>query len=309
MAENSLDKKAEVISGMFDSIASKYDRMNHGMSLGIDRLWRRRFVGRLSKRLPEGATVLDLACGTGDLTKALSRKGYAVTGLDISAEMMEIGKVKCRDLDPQPAFILGSAEEIPFPDSSFDAVTIAFGLRNFDHRAQCLQEIRRVLKPGGQGKSAHGAAAMVPMAIELYARDKAVGERCLKLLCNATTTVDEMVRVLKTKLDASQYGPENDQYLQRYMAAALLKGANNKNAYTPVEPYTVEMCSSANGMKEAELTGGYVYYLYIIANGWDTFQRQIEIFQPYNSEYYKVFNCPAAYAQCKPIVGTWPGLK
>lgn len=159
------------------------------------------------------------------------------------------------------------------------------------------------------GKSAHGAAAMVPMAIELYARDKAVGERCLKLLCNATTTVDEMVRVLKTKLDASQYGPENDQYLQRYMAAALLKGANNKNAYTPVEPYTVEMCSSANGMKEAELTGGYVYYLYIIANGWDTFQRQIEIFQPYNSEYYKVFNCPAAYAQCKPIVGTWPGLK
>ena len=150
MKEKKLNKKAEVISGMFDSIASKYDRMNHGMSLGIDRLWRRRFVGRLSKLLPAAATVLDLACGTGDLTKALSRKGYAVTGLDISAEMMEIGKVKCRDLEPQPAFILGSAEEIPFPDSSFDAVTIAFGLRNFDHRAQCLQEIRRVLKPGGQ---------------------------------------------------------------------------------------------------------------------------------------------------------------
>lgn len=150
MNDNRLDKNAEVISGMFDSIASKYDRMNHGMSLGIDRSWRRKFVRKLSGSVPAGAAILDLACGTGDLTKALALKGYTVTGLDISAEMMEIGKVKCRDLDPQPAFILGSAEEIPFPDASFDAVTIAFGLRNFDNRAECLQEIRRVLKPGGR---------------------------------------------------------------------------------------------------------------------------------------------------------------
>ena len=147
MAIDSLDKNAEVISGMFNSIAKKYDRMNHGMSLGIDRLWRRRFVRQFS--LPAGAAVLDLACGTGDLTKALAQKGYAVTGLDISAEMMAVGKAKCHDIDPQPAFILGSAEQIPFADGTFDAVTIAFGLRNFDHRAQCLSEIHRVLKPGG----------------------------------------------------------------------------------------------------------------------------------------------------------------
>ena len=148
--EKNLDKNSEKISGMFDSIASKYDRMNHGMSLGIDRIWRWRFVRRLSRNLASGATVLDLACGTGDLTKALSNKGYLVTGLDISAEMMAIGREKCRYLSPKPSFVLGSAEQIPFPDASFDAVTIAFGLRNFDLRAQCLSEIRRVLKPGGR---------------------------------------------------------------------------------------------------------------------------------------------------------------
>ena len=147
--EKNLDKNSKKIAGMFDSIASKYDRMNHGMSLGIDRQWRKRFVRTLASRLSSGAKVLDLACGTGDLTKALAQRGWQVTGLDISAEMMEVGKGKCAGLAPQPAFVLGSAESIPFADASFDAVTIAFGLRNFDHRSQCLQEIRRVLKPGG----------------------------------------------------------------------------------------------------------------------------------------------------------------
>lgn len=159
------------------------------------------------------------------------------------------------------------------------------------------------------GKSPQGVAAMIPMAIELYARDAAAGKKCFDLLCNATTTSDEIVRVLKTKLVPSQQSPDNDSYIQRYMAAALLKGADNKNAYTPEEPYTVEMCSSPNGMKEASFAGGTVYYLYILAHGWDTFQRAVDVLQPYNSEYYKVFNCPAAYSQCKTIIGTWPGLK
>ncbi len=148
--EKKLDKNSKKIAGMFDSIAGKYDRMNHVMSLGIDRLWRRRFTRRLSRRLLPGSAILDLACGTGDLTKMLALRGFSVTGLDISPEMMEIGKEKCAALDPIPAFMLGSADAIPFPDSSFDAVTIAFGLRNFDHRSECLAEIMRVLKPGGR---------------------------------------------------------------------------------------------------------------------------------------------------------------
>ena len=159
------------------------------------------------------------------------------------------------------------------------------------------------------GKSIAGTAAMIPMAIELYARDAAVGERCFNLLCNSDATVAGIIRILKTKLVPSEYAPENDSYIQRYMAAALLKGAVNTNAYTPVEPYTVEMTMSPNGVQDAPMTGGEVTYIYILAQGWDTNQRAVDIFQPYDSEYYKVFNCPSCYTQCKTIRGTWPGLK
>lgn len=195
--------------------------------------------------------------------------------------------------------------EIDFKASSHKTPTASVTFTNIPADYNEFETVYNTLL----GKSPQGAAAMIPMAIEIFARDNAVGENCFKLLCNSPSTVSDLVRVLKTKLEASQYGPENDQYLQRYMAAALLKGADNKNAYTPVEPYTVEMCSSPNGIKDAPLTGGTVYYLYILANGWDTFQRSVEIMQPNNSELYKVFNCPATYAQCKTIVGTWPGLK
>ena len=159
------------------------------------------------------------------------------------------------------------------------------------------------------GKSVAGAAAMIPMAIELYARDAEVGERCLELLCNSDATVSNITRILKTKLVPSQYAQENDSYLQRYMAAALLKGAVNTNAYTPDKPYTVEMTMSPNGVKDAPLTGGEVTYIYILAQGWDTFQRGVDIFQAYDDTYYKVFNCPSCYVQCKNIRGTWPGLE
>ena len=159
------------------------------------------------------------------------------------------------------------------------------------------------------GKTPQGVAAMIPMAIELYARDNAVGKKCFELICNGSATSDGIIRILKTKLVASQYSSSNDSYIQRYMAAALLKGANNKNAYTPEEPYTVEMCSSPNGVKDASLSGGTVYYLYILAHGWDGFQRAVDVLLPYDSEYYKVFNCSSTYVQCKNIIGTWPGLK
>jgi hypothetical protein len=159
------------------------------------------------------------------------------------------------------------------------------------------------------GKSIAGTAAMIPMAIELYARDAEVGERCLDLLCNGDATVSNITRILKTKLVPSQYAPENDSYIQRYMAAALLKGAVNTNAYTPERPYTVEMTMSPNGVREAPLMGGDVTYIYILANGWDTNQRGVDVFLPYDTEYYKVANCPSCYVQCKNIRGTWPGLE
>ena len=149
---------------------------------------------------------------------------------------------------------------------------------------------------------------MVPMALELYARDAGVGERCLHLLCNGSATVSEITRELKRKLEPSRFSPENDPYIQRYLPAAVLKGAVPSNAYTPDKPYTVEMCPSPNGVKAAPLTGGTVTYLYILAGGWDTYQRAVDIFLKDGDDHYKVFNCPSCYTQCKQIRGTWPGL-
>ena len=160
------------------------------------------------------------------------------------------------------------------------------------------------------GKSIQGTAAMIPMAFEIYARDAATGEKCLNLLC-WPSAVPDIIRELKQKLVPSQYAPANDQYIQRYLPAAVLKGAANTNAYKPNEPYTVEMCKGTNGIQDAPLTGGTDYYTFILApGGWDTFQRSVEIFQAYSEQtYYKVFNCPATYSQCKVIQGTWEGLK
>lgn len=158
------------------------------------------------------------------------------------------------------------------------------------------------------GKTPQGVAAMVPMAMEIYGRNNETGMRCFQLICNGPSTVNQIVNTLKTKYPKSS-SSQHDSYLQRYLPAALLKGAVNTNAYTPEEPYTVEMCRSANAPADAPLTGGTVYYVYILAHGWDTFQRSIEIFQPYGTEKYQLFNCPAAYTQCKNIIGTWQGLK
>ena len=148
---------------------------------------------------------------------------------------------------------------------------------------------------------------MIPMAIELYARDAAVGERCFNLLCNSSSTVSNITRILKTKLVPSQHAPANDPYIQRYMAAALLKGAKADNAYSPDMPYTVEMAASPNGVHN--VTGGTDTFIYIIAHGWDTFQRGVEIFKADGSDMYKVYNCPSCYTQCKNIKGEWAGLQ
>lgn len=161
------------------------------------------------------------------------------------------------------------------------------------------------------GKSMQGAAAMIPMAMEMYARDASLGERCFNLLCSSSTVVSEITRTLKQKFNYSPYSPENDLYIQRFLPAATLKGAAYNNAYTPAEPYTVEMCRSANAPQQTQLFGyGTVYYLYILApGGWDTFQRGVEIYNAQGSNLYKVHNCPATYTMCKNIIGTWPGLK
>ena len=142
-------KEKQHIGQLFDRIAPTYDGLNHGLSLNIDRYWRKKTVAMM----PAVQQVLDVAIGTADLTIAMLQAGKAehVTGLDLSDKMMELGKLKVESLTLKGVtFVHGNAQEMPFEDASFDAVTCAFGCRNFSDLDAGLREFHRVLKPGGQ---------------------------------------------------------------------------------------------------------------------------------------------------------------
>jgi len=145
-------KERGTISAMFNSIAGSYDFLNHLLSLGIDKRWRKRLIREVMKKNP--ATALDVASGTGDIAIALYNRNIKVTGIDIAQKMLDRAVEKCsklpEEITPRPEFVLASADEIPYPESSFNLVTIGFGIRNFENRPQSLSEIFRVLTPGGE---------------------------------------------------------------------------------------------------------------------------------------------------------------
>lgn len=143
--------KKEAVRNMFDNIAPTYDRLNHLLSFDIDRHWRRRTVRRAASRSPH--RILDLATGTADLAIALARRipEASITGVDLSPEMLAIGrtKVAAAGLAGRIDLHEGDAEALPFADGTFDLVTIGFGIRNFGDIAAGLREACRVLRPGG----------------------------------------------------------------------------------------------------------------------------------------------------------------
>lgn len=142
------------IRSLFDSIAGDYDKLNHLLSLDIDKSWRKRALKWIIT--PDKAQqILDIACGTGDFSIAIARKSHPdtkVTGLDLSKGMLKVmhDKVKELKLEEKINSEQGNSESMRFADNSFDCVTIAFGIRNFEHRETALREILRVLKPGGR---------------------------------------------------------------------------------------------------------------------------------------------------------------
>lgn len=137
---------------MFDGIARRYDLLNRIMSMGMDQGWRRKTVKSL--RLAPGHRALDLATGTADLAIRIARKHPEVTvvGLDPSRGMLDVGvtKVARRELEDRVELVEGDAQALPYPDDSFDAITMAFGIRNVPDRALALREMVRVLRPGGR---------------------------------------------------------------------------------------------------------------------------------------------------------------
>ncbi|MBQ8266670.1 MAG: hypothetical protein IJY95_08745 [Bacteroides sp.] len=158
------------------------------------------------------------------------------------------------------------------------------------------------------GKTPHGTAAMMPMAIEMYGRNREVGEKCIRLLCYKSN-VNTVLSLLIDKFGSQESLSNDDGYHQRYLPAAVLEGATPQNGYNPTEPYTVNMIASVNKHQDMQLYDGRVMYIYIMGKGWDTEQRSIEIVKTSTSELCQIFNCPALLTQCKRIQGTWNGLK
>ena len=185
--DSELGKKQQ-IAKMFDTISNEYDGLNRVISFGIDIKWRNKVVQLVAETHPK--TILDIATGTGDLAINLTRtKADQIIGLDISEGMLEVGrkKIKNKELHKTIDMVVGDSENLPFDDSSFDAITVAFGVRNFENLEVGLAEILRVLKPGGifvvletsvptkfpfkQGYYLH-SNVVLPLVGKLFSKDK-----------------------------------------------------------------------------------------------------------------------------------------
>ena len=144
--------KKEGIRRLFNSIASDYDRLNHILSLNIDKGWRRKAVKEIADK-DSPVKVLDVACGTGDFTIEIAKKvsaGSEVIGVDISEGMMEIGKEKMLKAGVTAEMTVADCESLPYDQNTFDRIAVGFGVRNFEHLDLGLREMCRVLKPDGK---------------------------------------------------------------------------------------------------------------------------------------------------------------
>jgi demethylmenaquinone methyltransferase/2-methoxy-6-polyprenyl-1,4-benzoquinol methylase len=146
-----MKKDKKIVKEMFDDIAPKYDFLNHFLSFGIDKIWRRKAVKMLKELQPKH--VLDVATGTGDFAIQINKDlGAKVTGVDISVGMLEMGKIKIKNLNLESQISLeeGDSTNLVFEDNTFDALTVAFGVRNFENLPKGLKEMNRVIKPAAK---------------------------------------------------------------------------------------------------------------------------------------------------------------
>ena len=186
--KNSSMSKKQQVAQMFDTISNEYDGLNRVISFGIDLKWRNKVVEIVGSQNPD--SILDIATGTGDLAISLSKtNAKKIIGLDISEGMLNVGreKINLKKLNHTIDMVVGDSENLPFENDSFDAITVAFGVRNFENLEKGLLEIHRVLKPGGifviletsvptkfpfrQGYFMH-TKIFLPLIGKLFSRDK-----------------------------------------------------------------------------------------------------------------------------------------
>lgn len=229
-------KKSQV-SAMFNRIAPYYDLLNRVLSLGIDRSWRKKAIALLEGSHPR--QILDVATGTADVALETARRisPDSIVGVDISADMLAIGrqKISTQGLDKVIRLEEADSENLPFADNTFDAVTVAFGVRNFEHLEQGLAEMRRVLRPGGQVvilEFSKPAAFPFKQLFHFYFKN------ILPFIGKMTSKDPKAYRYLYESVQAF---PDGDAFLE-----VLQKTGYNNNRCIPL---TLGICSIYSGQK------------------------------------------------------------
>jgi len=231
-----LNKKQQV-AGMFNDIACRYDFLNGFLSAGLDTRWRKKAIKQLTELKPK--KVLDVATGTADLAIMASHllKPVEVTGIDISDGMLEIGRKKIQKLGLAGTVQLlnGDSEAINFNDNSFDAVTVAFGVRNFQQLETGLKEIKRVLKPGGKLVVLEFSKPKLPFVRSIY-------NFYMKIV------TPNMGKLFSKNRDAYQYLDESiKKFPEGKNFIAILDNLGYKNSYC--KPLSLGICSIYCGVK------------------------------------------------------------